>query len=201
MLLYYLMPLSWLKGIKRRTLKDKGRRKDPEEIYEMITSKVWPYKTRQEYYMLRDQALLALLYLCCGRVGEVLSLRKSQFEETEDFLIIKNYQVEKTKLYREDWPLPKRGRLAPLTNLVLKYLSTVKDDNKIFSISRQRAHIICKYVTGMWPHWFRAQGEAYYMRIIRDPFKLALALRLVDPKTLMEYIPFEWEDYREQLLR
>jgi hypothetical protein len=53
----------------------------------------------------------------------------------------------------------------------------------------------------MWPHWFRAQGEAYYMTIIKDPFKFAVALKLVDPKTLMEYIPFEWEDYKEHLLK
>jgi len=196
------MPLEWLKEIKRRTLKDKGRRREPEEIYQMITSKNWPYKTKtkQEFYHTRDRALLALLYLCCGRAGEVINLRKNQFEDTQNFIIIHNYQVEKTKLFRETWLIPKKGRLASLTELVTNYLPKVKGD-KLFNISRQRAHAICKHITGMWPHWFRAQGEAYYMQIIKDPFKFAVALKLVDPQTLMEYIPFEWKDYTEQLLR
>jgi len=189
----------WLVGIKRRTLKDKGPRRDPEEIYKMITEKTWPYKTKKQFYHTRDQAFLSLLYLCCGRIGEVLKLKKSQFVEKEDFLLIQKYQVEKTNLFRDDWPLPKSGRLAPFTRIVQAYLPQVKTE--LFRFKRQRGHWICKYITKMWPHWFRAMGEAYYMQIIRDPFNFAVALRLVDPKTLMEYIPFEWRDYKEQLLK
>jgi len=191
--------LPWLVNVKRRTLKDKGPRRSPEEIYRLIMAKRWPYKTNSEFYHLRDRAFLSLLYLCCGRISEILKLKKKQFEDLGDFILIRNYKVAKTGLYRDEWPLPKKGKLQPFTILVEGHLRNV--EGRLFRFSRSRGFQICRYITGLWPHWFRAQGEAYYMRIVRDPITLAVGLQLVDPKTLMEYIPFEWRDYKSQLLK
>ena len=194
-----MAPLPWLKDIHRRTLKDKGHRRSPEEIYTLITSKTWPYKSTPNFYHTRDLAFLSLLYICCGRISEILNLQKSQFEDIGDFILVKNYQVAKTQQYRDDWPLPKGGSLERFTVLCMRHLKNVEDDD-VFKFKRQRGYQICSHITGMWPHWFRAQGEAYYMRIVKNPMALAVGLRLVDPKTLMEYVPFEWRDYKKQLL-
>lgn len=209
-----MVPLPWLKRIHRRTLKDKGHRRSPEEIHKLIMGKTWFYKSTPTFYHTRDRAFLSLLYICCGRISEILGvteeqaeregtkpikgLVKRQFEDQGDIILIKNFQVVKTYLFRDEWPLPKEGRLGPFTRLVVAHLKNV--ENKLFHIGRQRGYQICKHITGMWPHWFRAQGEAFWMTFVKDAYRLATGLRLKDPKTLMEYVPFEWRDYKKQLL-
>jgi len=120
------------------------------EIYEIITSKSWPYKTNKEFYESRDRALMALLYLTCGRITEVLSLTKKQFdlESEPNFVIIRNMIVvkrkkkakRKSRAIHDEVPLPKMGPLAPFTNLVLDYLKLVENsEDKLFPIGRNRA--------------------------------------------------------------
>lgn len=201
------MPLPWMRKVKRRTLKDKGPRLRPEEIFELITKKEWPYKTKWKFYPIRDRALLSLLYLCCGRISEILGggkrnlpgLVKAQFEDIGDVILIRNFQVLKTYQIRDEWPLPKRGQLAPFTDLIIEFLPLITTN--LFNFGRVRGYQICAHITGKWPHWFRAQGEAYWMTFVKDPFRLATGLKLKDPKTLMEYIPFEWRDFERELKR
>jgi len=187
----------------RRTLADKGQRVEPEQILKWVKRKQWPYTSRSEFYKLRDQALISLLYLMCGRVGEVLELTKEQFENQEHFLIVNDFRVEKNKVnpIRDPWALPKRGRLAPFTAIIMEYLAILPDNRKkLFKFTRQRAHQIVKHITGKWNHWFRAMGEAYLMRyVFKEPVKCASALRLRRSDTLIEYVPYNWEDYAKQL--
>ncbi len=86
-------------GKGRRTiLKDVIEYLSPEEILEKITRKEWPYKRNITFYVTRDRALLALLYLTSGRINEVLRLSKGQFKEDEedpDFLVVNNFWVSK----------------------------------------------------------------------------------------------------------
>ena len=205
------MPLAWLKPkdfgdgkLKfRRTLANKGRRIEPEKILEWIETRKWSYTWTPDFYELRDKALISLLFLCCGRIGEVLRLTKEQFVERKHFLILREYRVEKNAVnpVRDDWALPKRGRLAPFTHIVLEYLAMLPEKrNKLFQIKRARSHQIVKHITSMWPHWLRAMSEAYYMRkVYKEPIKFAVALRLRRSDTLREYIPHEWQDYAKQL--
>ena len=205
------MPLKWLKAkdfgdgrLKfRRTLANKGKRVEPSQILEWLETRKWPYTWTPDFYELRDKALISLLFLCCGRIGEVLRLTKEQFKESKHFLILKEYRVEKNQVnpIRDDWALPKRGKLAPFTHIVLEYLAMLPESRiKLFEIKRSRAHQIVKHITGKWCHWFRAMGEAYYMRMVfKEPVKAASALRLRRSDTLIEYVPFEWKDYEEQL--
>jgi len=187
----------------RRTLANKGKRIEPEQILKWLETRHWNYSWNIEWYELRDKALISLLYLLCARVSEVLRLRREQFKERKHFLIVKEFKVVKNKVspIRDDWALPKRGRLAPFTNIVLEYLEKLPANrDELFLIGRSRAWQIVKEITGKWNHWFRAMGEAYYMRrVFKDPVKCASALRLRRSDTLIEYVPYEWKDYEKQL--
>lgn len=209
-----MSPLSWQRprhyeGMRkgetgyRRTLKHKGKRVEPEQILKWINTRYWDYSWNVEFYHLRDKALISLIYLLCGRIGEILSLKKQQFVDQKDFLIVKEFVVEKNKVnpIRDDWGLPKKGTLAPFTKIVMDYLKSLpKKQTNIFNIKRQRAWQIVNHITGKWCHYFRAMGEAYYMRrVFKDPVRCAVALRLRRSDTLIEYVPFEWRDYTDQL--
>jgi hypothetical protein len=194
--------LKYGKPRYRHTNADKGPRVEPEEILEWIEKKHWHYGlTDQAFYIARDRALVSLTYVLCGRIGEILALTKNQFEDTEKYLIIHNYHVEKNKQnpLRDNWALSKVGRLAPFTMYTLGYLAMLKS-SKLFLFKRSRAFQIIKHISGFWPHWFRCMGEAYYMRnVFKEPVKCATALRLRRSDTLIEYVPFNWEDYAKEL--
>lgn len=93
---------EWLEGVRenRRRLKDVGDYLEEDEIFDMITQgPVWPYKRNAQFYILRDRAMLALLFLTGGRIGEVLKVRKSQFNSDEDpeFVVLKGFEISKRK--------------------------------------------------------------------------------------------------------
>jgi integrase len=204
------MPQPWLIGIRRRTLSDVYFLR-PSEIYEIITNKTWPYKTNKEFYESRDKALMALLYLTCGRITEVLSLTKKQLvlDAEPDFIIIKNMIVvkrkkkakRKSRAIRDEVPLPKEGPLAPFTKLVLDYLQLIENpENKLFNIGRNRAYKIVRYVTGQWPHWFRSQGESWYGKVFSNIFALKDYVGVVSAEVLSDYVKTDWREYRKALL-
>jgi len=203
----------WLQGTSRRTLKDIKRTYSPEEIYELITARTYPYRTWAPHYHRRDRCFLALLYLTAGRIGEVLSLRKSQFnlEADPDFIIIQNMITEKigpasaNLPFREEFPLPRAGRLQPFTALVLEYLEELHEEERLFPFKRQRGWRIVKHITGKWPHWFRAQAERMYGKLIgggpEGIYKLRDFLNIANIQTLAKYIKTEWRESREDLLK
>ena len=204
------MPRPWLIGVKRRTLNDVYFLR-PSEIYELVTSKSWPYKTNREFYESRDKALMALLYLTCGRITEVLSLKRKQFdlESEPNFVIIRNMIVVKRKkkakrkrrAIRDEVPLPKEGPLAPFTKLVLNYLNRIENpEDKLFPIGRNRAYKIVRYVTGQWPHWFRSQGESWYGKAFSNIFALKDFVGVVSAEVLSDYVKTDWRMFRKALL-
>jgi integrase len=204
------MPRPWLIGIRRRTLSDVYFLR-PSEIYEIITNKTWPYKRDREFYEKRDRALMSVLYLTCGRITEVLSLTKKQFdlESEPNFIIIRNMIVvkrkkkakRKSRAIRDEVPLPKEGPLAPFTKLVLDYLQLIENpQDKLFNIGRNRAYKIVRYVTGQWPHWFRSQGESWYGKVFSNIFALKDYVGVVSAEVLSDYVKTDWREYRKALL-
>jgi len=206
------LPQPWLIGVKRRTLEDIKEFLRPSQIYRLITSKAWPYKGDvrhgKDFYEARDRALLSLLYLTCGRITEVLSLRKSQFvfDEDPDFIIVANMIVVKRKKkqrkappIRAEVPLPREGPLAKLTELVDEYLRLLPEDAKLFSFGRRRAWQIVKHITGKWCHYFRSQGESWYGKIY-DVFGLKEFVKVTSIETLGDYVQAPWRQYRSRLL-
>jgi integrase len=212
-----MMPQPWLVGVKRRTNEDILERFGIEQILSLITSKAWPYKTQEDFYRARDKALMSLLFLTAGRISEVLSLTKVQFdfEADKNFIIIRNMILvkrlkmrkgkpvkHKTAPIRDEVPLPLRGPLARFTKLVMDYLSLMDDPKaELFKFGRHRAWQIVNHITGEWCHWFRSQAESYYGKYV---FTSAFALRdfvgVSDIESLGSYVKTQWKDYEDKLL-
>lgn len=188
-----------------------------EQIFTLITSKTWPYKTDMENYYQRDRCLMALLFLTAGRISEVLSLTKEQFDFDADpnFIIIRNMLLVKrlktrkgkpvkhsTAPIRDEVALPLHGPLSRFTMLVQDYVQSLGfASQKLFSFDRRRAWQIVRYVTHEWCHWFRSQAESYYGKYV---YTSAFALRdfvgVTDIESLGPYVKTSWRDYEDKLL-
>ncbi len=211
------MPQSWLIGVSHRTNEDIKRRLSLEQIYTLITAKSWSYKTKLWFYPKRDRALMALLFLTAGRISEVLSLTKEQFDFVADqnFVIIRNMILvkrlktrkgkpvkHKTAPIRDEVPLALKGKLARFTELVLDYLDLIKKPKeKLFKFKRHRAWQIVNHVTDQWCHWFRSQAESYYGKyVFNSPFALRDFVGVSDIESLRSYVKTQWKDYQNKLL-
>ncbi len=211
------MPQPWLVGVSRRTNEDIKRRLSLEQIYTLINSKSWPYKVGLDFYPIRDRALMALLFLTAGRISEVLSLTKEQFdfEADQNFIIIRNMILVKrlktrkgkpvkhrTAPIRDEVPLPLKGNLSKFTRLVLDYLDLINDpEKKLFEFKRHRAWQIVNYVTDQWCHWFRSQAESYYGKyVFNTPFALRDFVGVSDIESLGPYVKTQWRDFEGKLL-
>jgi len=161
--------------------------------------------------------LMSLLFLTAGRISEVLSLTREQFdfEVDRNFIVIRNMVLVKrlktrkgkpvrhrTAPIRDEVPLPLRGPLSRFTKLVQDYLDLLsKPNDKLFKFKRHRAWQIVRFVTGKWCHWFRSQSESYYGKYV---FTSAFALRdfvgVSDIESLGPYVKTQWKDYEDKLL-
>jgi integrase len=211
------MPRPWLVNVRRRTNEDIKKRLGLEQIHSLITGKTWPYKERREFYYIRDRALMALLFLTAGRISEVLSLTREQFdvEAYRNFIVIRNMILVKrlktrkgkpvrhrTAPIRDEVPLQLKGPLGKFTRLVQDYLELIDEPKeKLFKFKRHRAWQIVNHVTGQWCHWFRSQAESYYGKyVFSTPFALRDFVGVSDIESLGPYVKTQWKDYREKLL-
>lgn len=194
-------------------MKDIDKWLTPEQIYDLIRVKTWPYKETPDFYKARDRCLMALYFLTGGRNNEVLRLFKSNFDLTSNarFIFIKEMHISKRAKktiarygakVSERIPirLPLFGKLSPFTFLVQDYLDLLDDDDRLFSFGVRRSHQIIKYVTGKWVHWFRAMSENFYGQIFRDAVKLAKFIGVTNVQSVMAYIPFDEKAYEKDLL-
>jgi len=212
-----MTPRAWLEGISRRTNEDIKERLSTEQIYMKIRREAWPYKTNWDFYQTRDKALMALLFLTAGRISEVLSLRKEQFdyEADKDFLIIRNMILVKrmrmrkgkpvkhrTAPIRDEVPLPLSGSLCKFTRLAQDYLALLSEPKEqLFKFKRHRAWQIVHYVTGEWCHWFRSQSESYYGKyVFISPYALRDFVGVSDIESLGSYVKTDWRDSKDKLL-
>lgn len=198
--------------MKRRKVKDEPIFLDGklfDELYGLIHSEGWAYKTNRDHYQLRDRALMCVLILSGCRISEALNLRKLQFRIYKDKIVLKNVETKKNGETREKIILPKNGSLARFTYVFQDWLSLVPSrESYIFlsesrfgflwdkPLSRKRAFWIIKTTTGMFPHWFRSLCETIYGRLIfkSDAWKLKefMGLKRLDSTT--PYVKGSWED-------
>jgi len=202
-------------GEKRRTLKEIPYYPTPQELYEaIIKSEGWPYKKNRELYLKRDRALVALLYLGGLRVSEALRIRKNQFIEKKDYILIRSVELSKSRVKGRprrirfrDVRLPLKGERAPLTHLVLDYLKHLDDDDRLFPWSLEKnkyGQIIgCKrawqVVKSILPestcHWLRAYCEDYLYSVWEGDLLAVSDYIKVDARTLQQYIRKRYERY------
>ena len=194
----------------RRTLRDIPYYPSPSEILEDILNNHWPYKRKdtKQFYIIRDRALISILYLLGLRISEALGLIRKQFifpdEEggKPNAIYVRSIELKKSRVkgrprrirFRDGY-LPLTGERAKLTELVVQYLKLLRPDQKLFPFTRQRAWQIITAMTPHTCHWFRAFCEDYlYEKWSRDLLAVADYVK-VDPRTLQEYIRKRYEKY------
>jgi len=209
--------------MRRRTVKTITEYLTPEQLYKLITKETMPYRTLRKFYYTRDKGLMAMCVLSAGRINEVLSLRKNQFdrEESPHYIVIKNMKVSKRKKETIEkygshvarrWPFimplskdsnvyeyPKLVRLVPFSKLVVAHLNQLEgEDKKLFPFTTRWAYTIIHTVTRQFPHWFRAQSEMIYGSILKDSVKLAKFVGVVKTESVLPYVGFDYQDMLKQ---
>jgi Phage integrase family. len=201
-------------GFNRKTLKAIQYYPSPNEIYDLLMqSEGWPYAEKKDFYLARDRALASLLYLGALRISEAIGIRKSQFIEKQDHVLIRAIKLSKSKVkgkprrieYR-DVRLPLTGEREQLTMLILDYARLVKEDRLFpFSLAKDKngQTVGCKrawqVVKALLPqftaHWLRAFGEDFlYSEWSHDILAVADYVK-VDARTLQEYLRKRHEKY------
>jgi len=146
--------------------------------------------------------------MTAGRIGEVLRLKKPQFDfESEfGFIVVRNFYVSKRKektikargkLYI-DLPLTmdEKSKLFPFTEMIYSYLRRVEDES-LFKFGRKRAWQIVNYVTDLFPHAFRSYAETYWINILKSETITAKIFGIENPGTISHYFKGTWLDYKE----
>jgi hypothetical protein len=198
----------------RRTNKSIDKWLSAAEVFELITKKTWPYKTNMDFYFARDKAMMSIDFVGAFRNNEVLkTLKKSNFEDTAAWLILKGGKISKRSKkvldkygarisMRDNISFPKfRHPLQPFTDLVLDYLELLQQDSILFPFSERRHHQIVSCATGKWVHWLRAMGENWYGHnvFINDPVSLAKFVGVVNVQSVMGYTGFDEASYLSRL--
>ena len=146
------------------------------------------YRSNQDYLRRRDKALVAALFLTGGRVREVLSLKKNNFDfdneeaKRDNAFLVRNMIVlkrstggGKRKRVTRTFPI---WRNDPLVKHLLAWLREIdgylflSKEKKIRPMGRTRAHQIVSIlgesldipVHHINPQWFRVQREHYLIK-------------------------------------
>jgi integrase len=203
-------------GKERKTLMKIQYYPSPGEIYsKLISRKGWIYKEKADFFIKRDRALAALLYLGALRISEVIRIRKNQLLDRGTHILIQGVKLSKSRVkgrprrveYR-DVQLPLSGPRESLSHLILDYVDILGSEDRLFPFSlekNERGQIVgCKrawqIVKALLPeftaHWLRAFGEEFlYGEWDHDLLALSDYIK-VDPRTLQEYIRKRHEKYR-----
>lgn len=185
-------------------------------LEKLLKSIQWPYKENKEKLQCRDQALASLLILSGLRVSEALALKRIQFSDEEDRIILANVTTLKHGKLRAKIILPKEGRLSPFTRMFEQWLSQVpSEDDYVFpsargfqgeinwksSLHRQRAHNIFFKTIKRFPHWFRSVCETIYGKQVfkSDAWKLKDFMGLINLDSTSPYVQSSWEENTDRI--
>ena len=197
-------------GQNKRTLKFIKSYPTPKELYgKIVNSEGWDYKSNREKFLIRDRALVAILYLLALRISEALRLRKEQFifpEESgrEDAVIVREIKLSKSRWkdkprkeqFRQEAFLPLRGPRAKLSRLVMRYLTMLGPQDKLFKFGTSRAWQIVTTMLDVPCHWLRAYGENFLYDVWKHDLLAVSDYVKVNPRTLSEYIRRSYKKYK-----
>jgi hypothetical protein len=150
------------------------------------------------------------------KVGKHPGLQAENLVVNENYITVSGMKVVKRsqKLLtkygdqiatRDDFVIPlKRGlfsnvfwdQLVPFGWLILEYLTAhAPKRGKLFPYEDTRAYQIVREITGMFPHWFRAQAEQFYGHfLLTDSIKLAKFVKIQDVQHVKHYIGYDWKE-------
>lgn len=183
-------------------------------LFDLMTRKVWIYKTNRELYELRDKALIALLILTGARISEALKFRRKQFRIYQDRIVLSSFTSLKGGRRRSKVIMPKSGRFRRFTRVFEEWLSHLEDEehyvfptgsafglNYNRHIKRKRAHQIILFITGKFPHWFRAVCANIYGKLIfnNDAWKLQQFMGWKSLDSSTPYVKGTWEEDTDKI--
>jgi len=133
---------------KRLTLEDMpSHNPTPDELYnELMQSEGWYYKTDKEFYLQRDRALVAVLYLSALRISEAIRITAMQFsepisDERGKYIMLKDVLLSKRRGDKREFnnfELPLENERAKFTQLIINYLVTLKPEDRLFPWSLRK---------------------------------------------------------------
>lgn len=187
-------------------------RKFLDGLHLKFTLSFWPYKTLK-LYKLRDSALCSFLVLSGCRAGEI-GIKKKQFVQLPDRILLLNVKTEKRGLVRPEIIFPKNDfYLKEFTRTFEAWLNLVPgDDSFIFpssafnttlwdkSLTRKRVERIVAFKTGLFPHFLRGVHETFYGRIVfkNDAWALKEHMGLKRLESTAPYVQTNRTDYIER---
>ena len=186
-----------------------------EKLVSIIEKTEWNYTSEfKDILVMRDKALVAILFLSGLRVSEATQLKLSQVRERPKKFILFNVTTVKNGDDREI-EIPIDGFFRELSVYFDKWYRYIKEKPEAtwlfpsasgFGINFRehipscRVHQIMKKTTNLFPHWCRAVYENIYGHIIFDnnPYKLAECMGL---KRLDSTKPYIQSDYKKDLVK
>ena len=185
------------------------------QLYLQFVSRHYPYKVLTEFKD-RDIAICSTLVLSGVRASE-LKLKKKQFVNLEDRILLLNVKTEKHGDMRPQTVFPKSGILKEFTLTVADWLEQVpENDSYVFPsgtafgvcwgqpLGRRRVFEIIKLKTGNFPHWLRGVHETYYGEVVfkGNAWKLARHMGLKRLDSTTPYVQSSYtEDIEERLFK
>lgn len=133
----------------------------------------YPYKTLTQLKT-RDVALCSTILLSGVRASEA-ALKRKQFIDLEDRIVLLNVKTKKRGNMRHEIIFPKSGLLKEFTVNVSNWLRQIPDEESFvfphgsycgiswnIPLHRNRIRAIVTFKTGKFPHWLRGVHETYY---------------------------------------
>jgi len=189
-------------GTNRKTLKDIAKVPTPDELWtQLMQGQGWDYKYNKERFIMRDRALVCLLYLGCLRVSEGLRVTKSIVQVLDDRVFIQGILLSKSKrkdkdrkvLYR-DVQMPRSGDRVKFTELFMEYYKVAQD--KLFTFTTNRAwNVVKKLLPDATCHWLRSWGDTYLYQVWDHDIMALADYTKQDVRTLQLYIRKQYEKY------
>lgn len=150
-----------IKRKKKRKANENAKVLSRNEILAMI-NKIPDGKANFSDKGMMYRALISLLYLTGARINEVLTIKKSQFEFTQDqktgikYMIVSNIPTLKRKGKHLRSQFMRKDFEHDFIVHVKKWIDELAtEDALLFPISDSRAYQIVLKYTEMYPHYFR----------------------------------------------
>ncbi len=203
---------------KKRKVKDEPIILDQNfyiNLLKMIQKAQYPYKINQQQLWQRDQALIAFLILVGTRNSETQKITKKQTHNYKTHILITTVKTLKKGETRDQITLPKKGALAPFTQIFETWLNQIPHDNNILfptantdgslnwnqPLSRYRIHRIIRVTTNMFPHWLRGVHATIYAQQIfeKDPWALKQHMGWKNLDSTSAYVNPQIEKYTKNI--